>query len=55
MGSKLRSIQRAVEEGIEAVIADGKNPGQLLELAQGGGFGTRFSPSVAAAVPAASR
>ncbi len=46
MGSKLRSIQSAVEEGIEAVIADGRRPEQLLELAMGGGFGTRFAPRV---------
>lgn len=51
MGSKLRSIQRAVEEGIEAVIADGRNPEQLLDIAMGGGFGTRFVPSAASAGP----
>lgn len=43
MASKLKAVQYATDEGIEVTIANGRKPEQLLELATGGGRGTRFS------------
>ena len=42
MMSKLRAVQDAVNSGVECIIASGRNPEQLLLLANGGGIGTRF-------------
>lgn len=42
MRSKLEAVQRAVESGVETVIASGLNPEQLPELVAGEGIGTRF-------------
>lgn len=42
MTSKLASVEKAVNAGIETVIASGRHPQQLLEVARGGGVGTRF-------------
>jgi len=42
MASKLNSARDAVESGIEVVIANGRQPGQLVELAAGGGRCTRL-------------
>lgn len=48
MGSKLTAAANAVQAGIEVVIANGRNPRQLVQLAAGGGRGTRLRPSSAA-------
>lgn len=45
MSSKLGSASEAVEAGVEVVIANGRNPLQLGELAAGRGRGTRFVPA----------
>jgi glutamate 5-kinase len=42
METKLTAVKRAVDAGVETIIANGRNPGQLLDLIQGGGRGTRF-------------
>lgn len=42
MASKLAAAAEAMRAGIEVVIANGRNPGQLAELARGGGKGTRL-------------
>ena len=42
MASKLTAVKIALNAGVEAVIADGRNPEQLAELIAGKGFGTRF-------------
>lgn len=42
MKTKLAAVRKAVEAGIETVIASGHHPEQLLELVAGGGRGTRF-------------
>lgn len=44
MSSKLEAVQRAVQNGVETIIASGRRPEQLLELIEGGGVGTRFLP-----------
>lgn len=44
MASKLRAAQEAVHAGTEVIIADGRDPAQLVELVNGLGFCTRFSP-----------
>lgn len=46
MGSKLAAAANAVEAGIEVVIANGRNPAQLVELAAGRGWGTRLRPTL---------
>jgi glutamate 5-kinase len=45
MASKLDSIQRAIDAGIEAVIASGLQPEQLPDIIAGQGICTRFSTS----------
>ena len=45
MADKLVAVQRAVEAGIETIIANGRKPEQLLELINGQGIGTRFLPA----------
>lgn len=42
MGSKLKAVAEAVSRGVECVIASGRHPEQIAELAAGGGIGTRF-------------
>jgi len=42
MASKLRAVADAVSGGIECVIASGRHPEQIGELAAGSGVGTRF-------------
>jgi len=42
MASKLRAVKDAVEGGIECVIASGRHPEQIADLAAGAGTGTRF-------------
>ena len=49
MKSKLEAVQRAVEHGVQTIIASGRRPEQLLELIEGGGIGTRFLPKAAPA------
>jgi glutamate 5-kinase len=44
MSSKLEAVRKAVQNGVETVIANGRKPEQLLELVAGGGIGTRFAP-----------
>ena len=45
MASKLGSAAEAVAGGIEVVIANGRQPSQLLALVEGGGTGTRLRPA----------
>lgn len=45
MRSKLEAVRTAVSAGIETIIAGGANPEQLIDLAGGGGIGTRFAPA----------
>ncbi len=42
MGAKLTAVRIAVEGGIETVIADGRQPGQIAVAVDGGDVGTRF-------------
>ena len=42
MRTKLEAVKKAVDSGIETVIASGLNPEQLGELVEGKGVGTRF-------------
>lgn len=49
MASKLGSAAVAMASGVEVVIANGRNPAQLLDLAEGGGVGTRLRPTQASA------
>ncbi len=42
MGSKLKAVDYATRSGIQVLIANGRNPEQLSELATGGGRATRF-------------
>lgn len=42
MGSKLRAVKLAVEEGVETVIANGRRPDRLAEILEGHGLATRF-------------
>ena len=44
MASKLRAVKIAVDAGVETVIANGRRPGRLAEIACGGGVATRFRP-----------
>lgn len=44
MASKLGSAAEAVAAGVEVVIANGRKPGQLAELVEGRGIGTRLRP-----------
>ncbi len=43
MATKLKAVKTAVEAGIETLIANGRNPLQMVQLAAGGGVCTRFS------------
>lgn len=45
MASKLGSAAEAVAAGVEVVIANGRKPGQLAELVEGLGIGTRLRPA----------
>ncbi len=45
MESKLAAVQKAVEHGVETVIASGRRPQQLADLIAGQGIGTRFFPA----------
>jgi glutamate 5-kinase len=45
MASKLGSAAEAVAAGVEVVIANGRKPGQLAELVEGRGIGTRLRPA----------
>ena len=42
MASKLKAVSLAVDAGVETVIAHGKHPERLVEIAQGRGLCTRF-------------
>lgn len=42
MASKLQAVKYANDAGIEVLVANGRNPGQLLSLVEGGGRGTTF-------------
>ena len=42
METKLTAVKRAVDAGVQTIIANGRRPEQLLDLIQGGGIGTRF-------------
>ena len=44
MEAKLTAIRRAVKGGIETCIANGREPEQLTEIVEGGGYCTRFKP-----------
>lgn len=43
MASKLKAVSLSVEAGVETVIANGKYPERLGEIAQGRGLCTRFA------------
>ena len=45
MKSKLEAVQYAVERGTETIIANGRNPKNILNLLAGEGIGTRFLTS----------
>lgn len=45
METKLTAVKRAVDAGVQTIIANGRKPEQLLELIQGRGIGTRFLPA----------
>lgn len=42
MASKLKAVKYANDAGIEVLVANGRNPRQLLSLVKGGGRGTTF-------------
>ena len=42
MATKLEAARVATVAGIPTVIANGNNPGQMQELIEGSGTGTRF-------------
>ncbi len=42
MATKLQAVKRAVESGVEAVIANGRRPGLLARIVNGENVGTRF-------------
>jgi glutamate 5-kinase len=44
MASKLQAVKLAVDAGIETLIANGRNPAQLLDLVNNTGKATRFLP-----------
>ena len=44
MEAKLTAIRRAVKGGIETCIANGREPEQLSDIVEGGGYCTRFKP-----------
>lgn len=47
MRTKLEAVRSAIDAGIETVIANGRRPERLHDLAAGHGVGTRFSVSSA--------
>lgn len=50
MGTKLQAVKRAVEAGVESVIANGRRPGLLERIIRGEAVGTRFPvPGIVAA------
>jgi len=51
MASKLKAIGQAVEAGVPAMIAEGRNLPQLNEILAGGGIGTRFPVSGSTSPP----
>ncbi len=46
MKSKLKAIERSVEAGIPCILADGRTPGVLESLFEGGDLGTIFLPKI---------
>lgn len=46
MASKLKAVKFAVECGIETHIANGRHPERLIEIINGGGMSTKFSPNL---------
>eukprot|EP00112_Aurelia_sp_Birch-Aquarium-sp1_P006376 Seg17048.2 transcript_id=Seg17048.2/GoldUCD/mRNA.D3Y31 product="Glutamate 5-kinase" protein_id=Seg17048.2/GoldUCD/D3Y31 len=42
MASKLQAVKRAVDAGVETVIANGRHPERVLEISKGNGICTRF-------------
>ena len=42
MTSKLQAVAAATKAGVPVIIANGRNPEQLLDLVEGRGKGTRF-------------
>lgn len=46
MASKLKSVQAALDSGIEACIAHGRHPERLAEIIEGHGVCTRFTPAI---------
>ena len=51
MASKLEAAGEAAHAGIEVVIANGRRPEQILDLARGDGRGTRIRAACVASVP----
>jgi glutamate 5-kinase len=51
MGSKLEAVGRALEHGIETVIANGRRPEQLAEILAGRGTATRFQAGSSSTQP----
>jgi glutamate 5-kinase len=45
MASKLKAVEKAVNAGIETLIANGRRPEQIPDLVEGRGVGTRFAPA----------
>lgn len=45
MKSKLTAVQFAIESGTETIIANGRNPENILDLVNGEGIGTKFTIS----------
>ena len=43
MASKLRAVKYATESGVEVLVANGRNPEQLVALVEGSGRCTRFT------------
>ena len=44
MASKLKAVEKAVNAGIETLIANGRRPDQIPALVSGQGIATRFAP-----------
>ena len=45
MASKLQAVDYAIQAGVGVVVANGRRPEQLSELAKGRGRSTRFKTS----------
>ncbi|MDB9741836.1 glutamate 5-kinase [Akkermansiaceae bacterium] len=43
MRSKLSAVNFALEQGVETIIANGRNPKNIAAIVNGGGIGTRFT------------